>query len=174
MDEDGQVVHQGRYVHTADGLDRPDQHLRRHTPLAGIAIQRSEGLLVERLQAAGHTLYCVSPKISARARERYRMAPKKDDAFDAFVLADSLRHAYRHWRPLPVASPSRPSCEPSSEIANGSSGTSATWRTSCEPSSTPTTRPCCIRSPPSTATSAWRSCRTTPPLSRLAASVLSG
>ncbi|WP_435215623.1 IS110 family transposase [Streptomyces sp. bgisy034] len=105
VDEAGQVVHQKRYAHTADGLERLDRHLRRHAPLAGIAIERGEGLLVERLQAAGHTLYCVSPKISARARERYRMAPKKDDAFDAFVLADSLRHEYRRWRPLPVASP---------------------------------------------------------------------
>jgi hypothetical protein len=33
------------------------------------------------------------------------MAPKKDDAFDAFVLADSLRHEHRHWRPLAAASP---------------------------------------------------------------------
>ncbi|MGW2074934.1 IS110 family transposase [Streptomyces sp. NPDC001953] len=105
VNEAGQVVHQRRYAHTADGLERLDRHLRRHAPLTGIAIERGEGLLVERLQTAGHTLYCVSPKISARARERYRMAPKKDDAFDAFVLADSLRHEYRHWRPLPVPSP---------------------------------------------------------------------
>ncbi|MFE7171340.1 transposase [Streptomyces sp. NPDC057616] len=101
----GHVVHQGRYTHTADGLERLDRHLHRHAPLMGIAIERGEGLLVERLQAADHTLYCVSPKVSARARERYRMAPKKDDAFDAFVLADSLCHEFRHWRPLPVASP---------------------------------------------------------------------
>lgn len=29
----------------------------------------------------------------------------KSDAFDAFVLADSLRHEHRHWRPLAVPSP---------------------------------------------------------------------
>ncbi|MFF4147384.1 IS110 family transposase [Streptomyces sp. NPDC001698] len=105
LDGAGQVTHQRRYAHTADGLEHLERQLRRHVPLAGIAIERGEGLLVERLQAAGHTLYCVSPKISARARERYRMAPKTDDAFDAFVLADSLRHEHRHWRPLPAASP---------------------------------------------------------------------
>jgi len=52
----------------------------------------------------GHRLFCVSPKMSARARERYRLAPTKSDAFDAFVLADSLRHEHRHWRSLAVPS----------------------------------------------------------------------
>ena len=50
------------------------------------------------------TLFCVSPKISARARERYRLSASKSDTFDAFVLADTLRHEHRRWRPL-----SRPS-----------------------------------------------------------------
>jgi hypothetical protein len=42
----------------------------------------------------------VSPRIAARARERYRVAPSKDDVFDAYVLADTLRHEHRRWRPL--------------------------------------------------------------------------
>jgi hypothetical protein len=46
--------------------------------------------LVETLQAQGLRLFCVSPKMSARARERYRLAPIKSDLFDAFVLDDSL------------------------------------------------------------------------------------
>jgi Transposase len=46
------------------------------------------------------TVYCVSPKISARARERYRLADSKPDTFDAYVLADTLRHEHHHWRPL--------------------------------------------------------------------------
>lgn len=43
--------------------------------------------------------------MSARARERYRLAPTKSDALDGFVLADSLRHEHRHWRSLAVPSP---------------------------------------------------------------------
>ena len=43
--------------------------------------------------------------ISARARERYKVAAVKDDRFDAFVLADTLRHEHRHWRPLALPSP---------------------------------------------------------------------
>ena len=46
----------------------------------------------------------MSPKISAWARERYRLSASKSDTFDAFVLADTLRHEYRRWRPI-----SRPS-----------------------------------------------------------------
>jgi putative transposase len=32
------------------------------------------------------------------------VASVKDDVFDAFVLADTLRHEHGHWRPLPVPS----------------------------------------------------------------------
>jgi transposase len=67
-------------------------------------VERSEGLLVEHLQAAGHVVFPVSPRISARARERYKVAAVKDDRFDAFVLADTLRHEHAHWRTLPVPS----------------------------------------------------------------------
>lgn len=47
----------------------------------------------------------MSPRISARARERYKVAAVKDDRFDAFALADTLRFDHAHWRPLPVPSP---------------------------------------------------------------------
>ncbi len=70
-----------------------------------IAIERSEGLLVEHLQATGHAVFPVSPRISVRARERYKFASVKDDRFDAFVLADTLRHEHDNWRVLPVPSP---------------------------------------------------------------------
>src|SRR3546814_5455830 len=65
----------------------------------------SEGLLVEHLQATGHAVFPVSPRISARARERYKVAAVKDDRLDAFVLADTLRFDHAHWRPLSVPSP---------------------------------------------------------------------
>lgn len=64
-----------------------------------VAIERSEGILVEHLHAWNLAVYCISPKISARARERYRLAATKSDAFDGYVLAENLRHEHRHWRP---------------------------------------------------------------------------
>jgi Transposase len=100
-------VEQSKVSHDVAGVRELIGRLRRHRPIVGIAIERAEGLLVETLQAEGHRLFCVSPKMSARARERYRLAPTKSDALDAVVLADSLRHENAHWRPLAVASPAR-------------------------------------------------------------------
>jgi transposase len=105
LDAAGRMVHQGKYAHDVAGADALAYQLGQYGPVEGIAIERSEGLLVESLQQQGHRLFCVSPKMSARARERYRLAPTKSDAFDAFVLADSLRHERRHWRSLATPSP---------------------------------------------------------------------
>jgi Transposase len=105
VDRAGRVVEQGEVAHDVAGIHDLQTRLVRRGPVVGVAIERSEGLLVEALQAHGHRLFCVSPKMSARARERYRLAPTKSDAFDAFVLADSLRHEHRHWRSLAAASP---------------------------------------------------------------------
>lgn len=105
LDGTGRVLQQGKVTHDVVGLRDLLLRLNRHGDIAGIAIERSEGLLVESLQQQGHRLFCVSPKMSARARERYRLAPTKSDSFDAFVLADSLRHEHQHWRSLSVPSP---------------------------------------------------------------------
>lgn len=94
-----------KFAHDVAGAGELAGRLSRLGPVQGVAIERSEGLLVEALQAQGHRLFCVSPKLSARARERYRLAPTKSDAFDAFVLADPLRHEHRHSRPLATPSP---------------------------------------------------------------------
>lgn len=99
----GETLRQLRVAHDVDGLHDLSEALSGFQ-LVGIAIERAEGLLVEQLQAGGHRLFCISPKMSARARERYRMAATKSDAFDAFVLADVLRHEHMHLRPLPVPS----------------------------------------------------------------------
>ncbi len=105
LDAAGRMLDQGNFAHDVVGASELTDRLTRHGPVHGIAIERSEGLLVETLQGQGHRLFCMSPKMSARARERYRLAPTKSDAFDAFVLADSLRHEHRHWRPLATPSP---------------------------------------------------------------------
>lgn len=80
-----------------------DAALARHGAALPVAVERAEGLLVEHLQTRGHPVFPVSPRIAARARERYRVAAVKDDRFDAFVLADTLRHEHAHWRALAVS-----------------------------------------------------------------------
>lgn len=104
VDGNGKRLQQQRLAHDVAGLAELDRQLHRFGDRLPIAVERSEGLLVEHLQAAGHAIFPVSPRISARARERYKVAAAKDDRFDAFVLADTLRHEHDHWRMLPVPS----------------------------------------------------------------------
>ena len=105
VDGRGQRRAQERVTHDVAGLTELRAQLRRFGPGVPVAIERSEGLLVEHLQAYGHPLYPVSPRIAARARERYKVASVKDDRFDAYVLADTLRFERDRWRPLSVPSP---------------------------------------------------------------------
>ena len=105
VDSGGKRQAQVRLRHDVAGLADLQGQLRRFGPRLPIAVERSEGLLVEQLQASGHVVFPVSPRIAARARERYKVASVKDDRFDAFVLADTLRHEHGHWRPLAVPSP---------------------------------------------------------------------
>lgn len=102
VNADGVVLVQRPAAHTSIGLAEIGSLIGGFAASGQvvIAIERAEGLLVEFLLTLPAAVYCVSPKISSRARERYRMANTKSDAFDAFVLADTVRHEHRHWRPL--------------------------------------------------------------------------
>ena len=93
-----------RFEHDVKGIDDLVDLLAEFRP-HGVAIERADGLLIETLQAVGHTIYPVSPRASARARERHQAAARKNDRFDAFVLAETLRTDGHRWRPLSVPSP---------------------------------------------------------------------
>src|SRR5512132_3648219 len=107
VDAAGARRRQVRLAHDVAGLAELDRELAKFGARLPVAVERAEGLLVEHLQARRQVVYPVSPRIAARARERYRAASSKDDVFDAFVLADTLRHEHAHWRPLPRCSPLR-------------------------------------------------------------------
>jgi transposase len=100
----GTVVTRRRIHHTVEGLAELDELVSSLPGPVRVAIERAEGLLVEHLHGLDVAVFCVSPKISSRARERYRLAAAKSDSFDAFVLADTLRHEHAHWRPLRASS----------------------------------------------------------------------
>src|SRR5215217_2293042 len=92
VSETGGRAIERRVAHDRAGLIELPNTLAGVAPVMRVAVERAEGLLVESLLDWGHIVYPVSPRVAARARERYRAASTKDDRFDAFVLADSLRH----------------------------------------------------------------------------------
>ena len=100
VDNLGRELANQRFAHDRAGIDGLVAFLADHGQLAGVAIERSEGLLVERLHSAAVVVFAVSPRVSAAARDRYQAAVRKNDRFDAFVLADLLRTDGWKWRPL--------------------------------------------------------------------------
>ena len=65
-----------------------------------VAIERPDGLLVERLLDAGLPVLALHPNQVAAARDRFRVFGGKSDGFDAFVLCELARtdnHASGYW-----------------------------------------------------------------------------
>ena len=69
-----------------------------------IAIERPDGLLVDRLLQAGITVIAIHPNHVAAARPRYAAAGQKDDRLDAYVLAELARTDAHRFRTLTPAS----------------------------------------------------------------------
>lgn len=65
-----------------------------------VAIERPDGLLVERLLAAGFTVLPVHPNKLKATRSRYAASGGKSDGFDAFVLAELARTDSHRLRSL--------------------------------------------------------------------------
>lgn len=70
-----------------------------------VAIERPDGPVVDSLLAAGVTVVVISPNQLRNLRGRYGSAGNKDDRFDAYVLADTLRTDRARLRPLTPDSP---------------------------------------------------------------------
>jgi len=67
-----------------------------------VAIERPDGLLVDRLLEAGFTVLPIHPNKLKATRPRYEATGGKSDGFDAFVLAELARtdsHRYRALAP---------------------------------------------------------------------------
>jgi transposase len=65
-----------------------------------VAIERPDGLLVERLLDAGLRLLALHPNQVAATRARFRAAGGKSDRFDAFVLCELARTDHHRFRVL--------------------------------------------------------------------------
>src|ERR1700751_3822897 len=65
-----------------------------------VAIERPDGLLVERLLDAGLRVLPLHPNKVAAARDRFRVSGGKSDRFDAFVLCELARTDHHRFRIL--------------------------------------------------------------------------
>src|SRR5450755_2631504 len=65
-----------------------------------VAIERPDGVLVERLLDAGLQVMAIHPNQVAAARPRFRVSGGKSDRFDAFVLCELARTDHHRFRVL--------------------------------------------------------------------------
>lgn len=99
VDARGRELARTMVEHTTTGLHELVTFLGRHG--AGeVAIERPDGPVIDTLLQAHLTVVVVSPNQVKNLRSRYGSAGNKDDRFDAFVLADTLRTDRARLRPL--------------------------------------------------------------------------
>jgi transposase len=104
IDSRGVPVHRSTVEHSSAGLHELVAVLAR-TGVSEVAIERPDGPVVDALLTAGITVVVISPNQLKNLRSRYGSAGNKDDRFDAFVLADTLRTDRARLRPLVPNSP---------------------------------------------------------------------
>jgi transposase len=90
VDEDGRRLREGLVPHDEAGIAALCAELV-GLGVARVAIERPDGILVERLLETGIEVIAVHPNQAKAARERYSVARGKSDRFDAFVLAELAR-----------------------------------------------------------------------------------
>ena len=99
VDGRGREVHRCTVAHAAGGLRQLITVLGKHG-VGEVAIERPGGPVVDALLEAGLTVVVISPNRVKNLRGRYGSAGNKDDRFDAYVLADTLRTDRTRLRPL--------------------------------------------------------------------------
>src|SRR5881227_1456212 len=98
-DEAGEELLAATFAHDEKGLRALCRMLLR-LKVQLVAIERPDGLLVERLLDAGLWVLPMHPKQVAAARARFRVAGGKSDRFDAFVLCELARTDSHRFRAL--------------------------------------------------------------------------
>jgi transposase len=68
--------------------------------VAGVAIERPDGPLVEAMIDAGLEVFVIAPRMLKAIRQRYGASGAKSDPGDAYVLADMLRTDGHRLRPM--------------------------------------------------------------------------
>jgi transposase len=104
VDTAGRQIRRFTVAHSGAGLGTLVAELAA-AGVAEVAIERPDGPVVTALLDAGLTVVVISPNQLKNLRGRYGSAGNKDDRFDAYVLADTLRTDRARLRPLTPDSP---------------------------------------------------------------------
>jgi len=104
IDRHGEVKETLRVAHTHEGWQTVRALAQRY-PKLPVAVETSQGTVVEQLFAAGLSVYPINPKAAERYRERHAPSGVKDDERDAWSLADALRLDGHTWRRLDPQDP---------------------------------------------------------------------
>ena len=99
VDETGRIVEGRRFRHDENGLRALCARLVR-LEVKLVAIERPDGLLIERLLDAGLVVMALHPRQVQAARPRFSVAGGKSDGFDSFVLAELARTDSHRFRML--------------------------------------------------------------------------
>jgi transposase len=102
VDEQGTVVERFGFGHSERGIRGALERLAKldRTSELPVAIERPDGLLVDRLLEAGHEVVPIHANAFHASRPRWEGASGKSDVGDAFRLADLLRSDRHRLRPL--------------------------------------------------------------------------
>ena len=98
-DETGEAILAATFAHDERGLTALCNALLQ-LKVQLVAIERPDGLLIERLLDAGLRVMAIHPNQVAAARPRFRAAGGKSDRFDAFVLCELARTDSHRFRVL--------------------------------------------------------------------------
>ena len=98
-DETGEAILAATFAHDERGLTALCNALVR-LKVQLVAIERPDGLLIERLLDAGLRVMAIHPNQVAAARPRFRASGGKSDRFDAFVLCELARTDSHRFRVL--------------------------------------------------------------------------
>ncbi|HWB70037.1 MAG TPA: IS110 family transposase [Solirubrobacterales bacterium] len=99
ISDEGRVSGRFSPAHDEEGLVELVTRLGR-AGVARVAIERPDGILVERLLAAGIEVLAIHPNQVKAARPRFAVAHGKSDRFDAYVLAELARTDAHRFRAL--------------------------------------------------------------------------
>jgi transposase len=99
VDELGQRLVERTIAHDERGMTQLVELLAGYR-VSRVAIERPDGILVERLLETGIAIIAMHPNQVAAARPRYRVSGGKSDRFDAYMLAELARTDAHRFRVL--------------------------------------------------------------------------